>query len=221
MSDPYADDALEGRFQLDFLKRLWPFVRPYRRGFLACLGILLVSFALELLGPLLLQLAIDGPMRSTDLPRDQRLRTLLWCGLGFVGTTFAGAALGYVYGLVTAWNGQRVIRDLRRHLFDHLLSTSLAFHERHPAGKLTTRVTSDVENINELIATGVLQSVFDLLKIVGVLIALFFLDVRLAWFTLASTPVVVVLSVLFRQNAQRAYRAVRGRLALQNAYRCS
>jgi ATP-binding cassette subfamily B multidrug efflux pump len=111
-----------------------------------------------------------------------------------------------------------VIRDLRRHLFDHLLSTSLAFHERHPAGKLTTRVTSDVENINELIATGVLQSVFDLLKIVGVLIVLFFLDVRLAWFTLASTPVVVVLSVLFRQNAQRAYRAVRGRLALQNAY---
>jgi len=218
VSDPYADDALEGRFQLDFLRRLWPFVRPYRRGFLACLGILLVSFALELLGPLLLQLAIDGPMRSTDLPRDERLRTLLWCGLGFVCTTFAGAALGYVYGLVTAWNGQRVIRDLRRHLFDHLLSTSLAFHERHPAGKLTTRVTSDVENINELIATGVLQSVFDLLKIVGVLIALFFLDVRLAWFTLASTPIVVVLSMLFRQNAQRAYRAVRGRLALQNAY---
>lgn len=218
MSDPYADDAPEGRFQLGFMRQLWPFVRPYRRGFLACLGILLVSFGLELLGPHLLQVAIDGPMRQTSLPRDERLQALLWCGLGFVGTTVGGAVLGYVYGLLTAWNGQRVIRDLRRHLFDHLLSTSLAFHERHPAGKLTTRVTSDVENINELIATGVLQSVFDLLKIVGVLVALFFLDLELALFTVATTPVVVLLSVLFRRNAQRAYRAVRGRLALQNAY---
>ncbi|MCU0867910.1 MAG: ABC transporter ATP-binding protein/permease [Planctomycetes bacterium] len=218
MSDPYADDAPEGRFQLGFLQQLWPFVRPYRRGFLACLLILLLSFGLELLGPKLLGMAIDGPMRATALPRDERITSLLWFGLGFVGTTLGGALLGYVYGLLTAWNGQRVIRDLRRHLFDHLLSTSLAFHEKNPAGKLTTRVTSDVENINELIATGVLQSVFDLLKILGVLIALFFLDLELALFTVATTPIVVVISILFRRNAQRAYRAVRGRLALQNAY---
>ena len=65
MSDPYADDAPEGRFQLGFLRQLWPFVRPYRRGFLWCLCILLVSFGLELLGPHLLQVAIDSPMRST------------------------------------------------------------------------------------------------------------------------------------------------------------
>ncbi len=218
MSDPYVDDAPEGRFQLDFVRRLWPFVRPYRRGFLGCLGILLLSFGLELLGPGLLGYAIDGPMRAIDRPRDERITALLWCAAGFVGTTVGGALLGYVYGLLTAWNGQRVIRDLRRYLFDHLLSTSLGFHDRNPAGKLTTRVTSDVENINELIATGVLQSVFDLLKIGGVLVALFWLDLELALFTVATTPIVVVLSVVFRRNAQRAYREVRGKLALQNAY---
>lgn len=217
MSDPYADDVPEGRFQLGFLAKLWPFVRPYRRGFAACLAILFVSFLLEMAGPWLMRHAIDGPMRG-DAPRDQRIGALLGYGFAFLGTTLAGAALGYVYGLLTAWNGQRVIRDVRRHVFDHLLSTSLAFHERNPAGKLTTRVTSDVENLNELIATGVLQSVFDLLKIAGVLVVLFFLDVELALFTVATTPVVVILSVLFRRNAQRAYRAVRGRLALQNAY---
>jgi ATP-binding cassette subfamily B multidrug efflux pump len=218
VSDPYVDDAPEGRFQLDFVRRLWPFVRPYRRGFLGCLGILLLSFGLELLGPGLLGYAIDGPMRAIDRPRDERITALLWCAAGFVGTTVGGALLGYVYGLLTAWNGQRVIRDLRRYLFDHLLSTSLGFHDRNPAGKLTTRVTSDVENINELIATGVLQSVFDLLKIGGVLVALFWLDLELALFTVATTPIVVVLSVVFRRNAQRAYREVRGKLALQNAY---
>ena len=187
---------------------LWPFVRPYRRGFAACLLILLVSFALELAGPWLLRLAIDGPMRATDTTRDERIQALLWCGVGFLVTTAVGALLGYVYGLLTAWNGQRVIRDVRRVLFEHLLGTGLAFHERNQAGKLTTRVTSDVENLNELIATGVLQSLFDLLKIGGVLVVLFFLDLRLALFTVASTPVVVLISVLFRRNAQRAYREI-------------
>ncbi|MEO6593538.1 MAG: ABC transporter ATP-binding protein [Planctomycetota bacterium] len=218
MSDPYLDDAPEGRFQLGFVRRLWPFVRPYRRGFLACLLILLISFAIEMTGPWLLRHAIDGPMRGGDEPQGDRLRVLAWYGAGFLATTATGAVLGYVYGLLTAWNGQRVIRDVRRHLFDHLLGTSLAFHEKNPAGKLTTRISSDVENLNELISTGVLQSLFDLLKIGGVLVVLFFLDVKLALFTVATTPVVVIISVLFRRNAQRAYRAVRTRLALQNAY---
>ena len=218
MSDPYLDDQIEGRIQFGFLRRLCPFVRPYRRGFALCLLILLVSFVLEMLGPWLLRGAIDGPMRDADADGDARLQSLVWYGLGFLGATGGGAVLGYVYGLVTAWNGQRVIRDVRRRLFSHLLSTGLSFHERNPAGKLTTRISSDVENLNELIATGVLQSVFDLLKIVGVLVVLFFLDVHLALFTVATTPVVIAISVLFRRNAQRAYRAVRGRLALQNAF---
>jgi len=218
MSDPYADDLPEGRIQLGFLKKLWPFVRPYRRGFAACLLILFVSFGLELAGPWLLRHAIDGPMRDVDAEQAERLTSLWWYGGGFLAVTLGGALLGYVYGLLTAWNGQRVIRDVRRVLFSHLLSTSLSFHERQTAGKLTTRVTSDVENLNELIATGVLQSVFDLLKIFGVLGVLFFLDVELALFATISVPVVVLLSVVFRKNAQRAYRAVRTRLALQNAY---
>lgn len=217
MTDPYADDAPEGRFQPDFLRRLWPFVRPYRRGFAVCLLILLVSFGLELLAPKLLQLAIDGPMHA-DAPRGERQRELLLYGAGFLAATLCGALLGYAYGQLTAWNGQRVIRDVRRALFAHLLAAAPSFYERNPAGKLTTRVTSDVENLNELIATGVLQSLFDLLKIAGVLVALFFVDTRLALFTFATTPVVLVLSLLFRRRAQLAYRTVRGRLALQNAF---
>lgn len=218
MTDPYADDTPTGKLSLGFVRQLWPHARPYRRGFAACLGILLVSFGLELLGPFLLGRAIDGPLLDTTAPTAERTTRLLWFAFGFLAATGAGAWLGYVYGRLTAWNGQRVVRDLRRRLFEHLLHLPLSFHERNPAGKLTTRVANDVENLNELIATGVLQSVFDLLKIVGVLVALCFLDLRLALFTLAATPIVVVLSVVFRKNAERAYRAVRGRLALQNAF---
>ena len=218
MSNPYDDDLPVARFQLGFLKDLWPFVRPYKRGFFACLLILLVSFGLELLGPWLIKLAIDGPMSDATADEGERLSMLWWYGGGFIAVTIGGALLGYVYGLLTAWNGQRVIRDVRRNLFSHVMSTGLSFHERNATGKLTTRVTSDVENLNELISTGVLQSVFDLLKIFGVLAVLFFLDFELALFTLATTPIVIILSVIFRKKAQQAYRAVRSRLALQNAF---
>ncbi len=74
MTDPYADDAPEAPFQLAFLRQLWPFVRPYRRGFALCLLILAVSFALELAGPWLLRHAIDGPMRAVGQTHDERVR---------------------------------------------------------------------------------------------------------------------------------------------------
>ncbi|MCA8974756.1 MAG: ABC transporter ATP-binding protein [Planctomycetes bacterium] len=218
MKDPYLDDAPEARFQLEFLRRLWPFVRPYRRGFAGCLLLLSISFVLELLAPWLVRLAIDGPMRDASATDAERIRELLWIAAGFLATTAGGAGLGYVYGMWTAWNGQRVVRDVRSHLFRHLMRTGLGFHERNPAGKLTTRVTSDVDNLNELISTGVLQSVFDLMKILGVVVVLFWLDNSLAVFTIATTPVLLLISLLFRRNAERAYRAVRGRLALQNAF---
>lgn len=208
----------EPGMQVGFLLRLWPYVRPYRAGFAACLLILCASFALELLGPFLLGRAIDGPLTNTAAEPTTREHELWWYAGGFFSCTLLGALLGLLYGRLTAWNGQRVVRDLRRALFDHLLAVPLAFHEQNPPGKLTTRVASDVDNLNELISTGVLQTLFDLLKIGGVLTALFFLDLSLALFTLSATPVVVLLSVLFRRNAERSYRAVRGRLALQNAY---
>jgi ATP-binding cassette subfamily B protein len=218
VSDAYEDDAPEQPISLQLLPRLWPFVRPYRAAFAVCLLILLGSFGLELFGPWLLRQAIDGPMRPSEQPVAERLQQLWWYGGGFLLVTALGSWFGYLYGTLTAWNGQRVIRDVRARLFSHLLAVSPSFHDRNPAGKLTTRVTSDVENLNELIATGVLQSLFDLLKIVGVLAVLFWLDLRLALFTVAATPAVVIISLLFRRNAARAYRAVRGKLALQNAY---
>ena len=212
------DDDLGKPIGLGFLPQLWPYVRPYRRAFAGCLLLLLVSFVLELIGPWLMKLAIDGPMVNLTLDSVERSHQLWIYSGGFLLVTALGALIGYLYGQVTAWNGQRVIRDVRRSLFAHLLQVSSAFHERNPAGKLTTRDTSDVEKLNELISTGVLQSFFDLLKIGGVMVALFVLDLRLALFTIATTPLVILLSILFRRNAQRAYRAVRGKVALQNAY---
>ena len=105
--DPYLDDELPGRpLDLGFLRRLWPFVRPYRSAFGLCLLILGLSFVLEMLGPYLLRLAIDGPMSASDLSDDERLSQLWWIGAGFLVVTAGSVWLGYSYGLLTAWNGQ-------------------------------------------------------------------------------------------------------------------
>lgn len=214
----YADDAPREPMRLSFLWSLWPFVRPYRRAFGVCLLILIVSFGVELIGPFLVRVAVDGPLTDAATGRSPDRNLLLLLGLGYLGVTVLGTVLGYIYGLLTAWNGQRVIRDVRRELFSHLLHLSPRYFDRNPAGKLTTRVTTDVENLNELISSGILQTLFDLLKIFGVLVVLFFLDVRLAFFTLVCAPVVIGISILFRRHASRAYRQVRGRLAMQNAF---
>jgi ABC-type multidrug transport system fused ATPase/permease subunit len=92
MSNPYDDDLPVARFQLGFLKDLWPFVRPYKRGFFACLLILLVSFGLELLGPWLIKLAIDGPMSDATADEGERLSMLWWYGGGFIVVTLGGAS---------------------------------------------------------------------------------------------------------------------------------
>lgn len=218
MSNKWPDEAVEHPPDLRLLRQLWPFVRPYRRAFGGCLAILGVSFVVELLGPFIIRSAIDGPLTAADLGRGERVTELAWYAGAFGTLLVLGTWLGWAYGRLTAWNGQRVVRDVRSRLFAHVMAAGPAFHERNQAGKLTTRVTSDVENLNELISTGVLQSAFDLLKIVGVLAALFLLDLRLALFTLAATPVVVVLSLLFRDRAQKAYSKVRVKLGLQNAW---
>ena len=204
---------------LSYLRRLWPYVRPYRAGFAICLLILAASFVLEVLGPYLLRLALDGPVAQAlrgGAPPDPS--TVWWLGLGYLAITAAGVGLGYAFAMLTTRNGQQVIRDVRVQLFAHILHLGPRFFERNPAGKLVTRVTSDVENLNELIATGVLQGLFDLLKIAGILAVLFWVDLRLALVTVLATPAVMAISLGFRKYVRESYRRVRGALARQNAY---
>jgi ATP-binding cassette subfamily B protein len=214
----YEEEALPAALDFAHLRRLWPFVRPYRRAFAGCLLLLGVTFALEVLGPFLLRLLIDGPLaRAADgATPDATLIYLL--GLGYLGISVTGALCNYGYTVLTAKNGQLVIRDVRTRLFAHLMRLSPRFFDRNPAGKLVTRVTSDVENLSELITTGVLQALFDVVKITGILAVLFCLDLRLAFYTIAATPVIVVLSLVFRRYARAAFRRVRGRLARQNGF---
>ena len=214
----YQDDPAQHTLDLSYLRRLWPFARPYRGAFATALLILAVSFVLEITGPYLLKLAVDGPITDVARGRDPDVDVVAWLGLAYLAVTVIAVALGYAYAMTTARAGQKVIRDVRVHLFDHILRLGPRFFDHNPAGKLVTRTTTDVENLSELISTGVLQTVFDLMKIFGILGVLLVLAPDLALVTLIATPALVVISLVFRGYVRRSYRKGRGRLARQNAF---
>jgi ATP-binding cassette subfamily B protein len=200
------------------LRRIWPFVRPYKLAFLLCLGSLLVSFGLEALRPYLLKLVLDGPVEEALSGKSVDEDAVWTLGAVFLFSTALSVGIGYFFTWTTTLNAQRIIRDVRGHLYRHLLRLSPRYFDRNPAGKLVTRVTSDVENLNELISTGVLQTLFDLLKIVGLLSLMFVIQWQLALFTLGTIPVVLGASLLFRKFARDSFRRVRGHQARLNGF---
>ncbi len=127
-------------------------------------------------------------------------------------------ALSYTQTWLTSLLGQRVMRDIRMQIFEHLQRLSVAFFDRNPAGRLITRVTSDVETLNELFTAGVVSGLGDLFTLVAISVAMLIMDWRLALASFAVIPFVVMVSGLFRKGVRETYRDIRVRLARINSF---
>ena len=128
-----------------------------------------------------------------------------------------GSALGRAFAVTTARAGKSTVRDLRSALFAHIVRLDARWHDRHATGRVVTRVTADVDQLDQLISTGALQAAFDLTKLVGVLVAFAIVAPHLLWLALIALPASAAITLAFRGRARRSYGTVRGRLARQNA----
>src|SRR5581483_760336 len=137
----------------------------------------------------------------------------------FVAAGLANWAMVYVETYMTGWVGERILADLRMRLFEHLQRLSLGFFERNRAGVIISRLTNDVEAIDQLVTDGVTSLVQNSLTLVGTAIILFVLDWRLALATCAVIPLMSVATAVFRKRSARAYARVRERLGLVTATR--
>ena len=208
----HEEEALGKAYDARLAARLLGYLRPYRGRVLLAIVLLLAVAALELVGPYLTKIALDRAIPA----HDGRLLTLL-VGL-FALSLVLSFLLEYAQTLLTTWLGQRIMYDLRVALFAHLQRLSLRFFDRNPVGRLMTRVTNDVEVLNELFSSGVVSvfgDVFTILLIFGAMLAL---DWRLALVTFAVLPLVAVAAFIFRELIRRSYREIRVRLARINAY---
>jgi ATP-binding cassette subfamily B protein len=194
------------------MRRLLTYLRPYRLQVAAAILMLVLASGLELVGPWLTKLAIDRAFPQEDYS----FMSLL--GLLFVGSLALSAALGYVQTILTAWIGQRVMIDLRDAVFSHLQRLELRFFDRNPVGRLMTRVTSDIEVLNEMFTSGVVTIFGDVFTIGAIVTAMLIMDWRLALVTFAVLPIVFMAAMVFRIRVRRAYRDIRVRIARINAY---
>jgi ATP-binding cassette, subfamily B, multidrug efflux pump len=187
----HEEEPLGKAYDARLMRRLLGYVRPYRWKVALSVAFLVLIAALELVGPYLTMVALDHAIPAGDF-------RLLWIlALAFLGALLLAFVLEYIQQVLTTWLGQRIMFDLRRQIFGHLQRQSLRFFDRNPVGRLMTRVTNDVEVLNQLFSSGIVAvfgDVFTLVFIVGVM---FWLDWRLALVTLAVMPLVVLTAAVF------------------------
>lgn len=210
--DPTEEEVLGKAYDARLARRLLRYAWPYRGVIFASLALLMVDGALQLVGPLLTRHVIDVAVPARDTTG------IAHAALLFAATLVAQFACSYGETVLTARLGQRVMHDLRTQLFAHLQRLPIAFFDRNPVGRLVTRVTSDVESLNELFTSGVVAGLGDLFTLLAISIMMLVVDWRLALAAFVVIPLVLAASNVFRVRVREAYRAIRTRLARINAF---
>jgi ATP-binding cassette subfamily B protein len=193
------------------IRTLARFTTRYKARTALAILFLLLATAISLLPPYLAKVAIDRGIQQQDM-QALWVVTVLFVLAG-IGVILTSAAQTYF----TGWTGERILADLRNSLFRHLQRLSLGYYERNRAGVIISRLTNDVEALDQLVTDGVTSLVQNSLTLLGTAIILFLLDWRLALAILTILPLLVVATALFRKHSARAYRQVRERLGLVTA----
>ncbi len=206
------DEVLDKGYDARLLRRLLVYLRPYRGLTALAVLLLLAGACLALVGPALTQRALDVAIPDRDTSLLATLAAL------FLAALILEFAVEYGQTLLTTYIGQRVMYDLRMQIFGHLQRLSISFFDRNPVGRLMTRVTSDVETLNELFSSGVVTVFGDVFTLVAIMTMMLWIDWRLAMVTFSVIPLVWLTARMFRRRVREAFRDIRMRLARLNAY---
>jgi len=209
------------------MRRLLKYIRPYKPAVAVSLVLLLFNALLQVVGPLLTALAVDRYLAPSAKVRhtllDPFLSTNPWTGLGQISFLYL---LAVIFGMlcdfgeqyIMQWVGQKAMFDLRREIMEKLQRLDLAFYDHNPVGRLVTRMTTDVDALNELFSSGLLMILGDLMMLGFVVIAMLELSPGLTGFLLAVMPLVLVVTLQFRRVVQKSYRRIRMAIARINSY---
>ncbi len=206
------EEALGKAYDARLMRRLLAYLRPYRLRVAIAVAMLIAASGLALIGPWLTMEVIDGAIPRRDFGALRNLAIIFFISLLLSGV------LEYGRTILTTWIGQNVMLDLRQEIFRHLQRLRLAYYDRNPVGRLMTRLTSDVEVLNEMFTSGVVTIFGDVFTVGFIMVAMLVMDWRLALVTFSVLPLVFVAAWVFRRRVREAYRDIRVRLARINAY---
>ncbi|PYV11542.1 MAG: antibiotic ABC transporter ATP-binding protein [Acidobacteria bacterium] len=210
--DPSDDQVLGKAYDARLMRRLLGYIRPYQGSAWLALGYILAASALSVVPPYLTKVAIDRYIARNDL-----------AGLGLVAALYVAvlaAEFALLYGETWVLNvmGQKIMVDLRMQIFRHLQRLDVAFFDRNPVGRLMTRVTTDVDALNELFTSGVISIFGDVCALAGIVVTLFLMNAYLALAMFSVLPLLVAVTFLFKIKVRDSFRRVRTAVARINAF---
>ena len=208
----HDDEVLGKAYDGRLMRRLLGYLRPYRPQVAFAVATIVGNSVLQLAPPYLTKTVIDGYIPSGDLSG-----LAVIAGL-YLATLFASFAFEYAQTWTMQVTGQRVMFDLRLQVFTHLQRLDLKFYDRNPVGRLMTRVTTDVDVLNELFTSGVVSIFGDLFTLFGIMAVLVWMDWRLALVAFSVLPLIALITQWFRRNVRDSYRTVRTWISRINAY---
>ncbi len=221
MSDHREEEALGKIYDSRLSRRLFRYMRPYRGQVVFALALTLGVTPLEFVGPKLFQIAVDRfivPVSHRLVPFAMGARGLGWIAAAYFAALVLAFALQYLQVRVMQSVGQETMFDLRKEIFDHLQRLPMSFYDRSPVGRLVTRVTTDVDALNDLFAAGVVAMLNDAFLLLAFVIVLLCLNWRLALAALSALPLMFLLTYVFRTKVRDANRRIRTAIARINAF---
>ncbi len=208
----HEEEVLGKAYDATLMRRLLAYLRPYKPRVALALAAIISASVLQLAQPYLMKLAIDRYIATGDLAGINRI------AVAFLAILAGSFVLEYVQMWTLQMTGQRIMFDLRMQLYRHLQRIDLQFYDRNPVGRLMTRVTTDVDVINDMFTSGVVSIFGDIFTLAGIMIVLVTMDWRLAMVTFAVLPLIVLVTQWFRRNVRETYRTVRTWVARINAF---
>ncbi len=226
MASIHEEEVLGKAYDSRLMKRLLTYLRPYRVQVVIALIAIVLKAGADVLGPYLTKVAIDKYLASHTEAHsllDRFLSPRPLTGIAqiagiYVGLLLFSFLLEFTQTYIMQWTGQKVMFDLRAQIFRHLQGLHIAFFDRNPVGRLVTRVTTDVDALNEMFTAGVVSIFEDIFVLLGILVIMLNMNWRLALITFAVLPLIFYATSIFRRKVRESYRRIRIAIARINAY---
>ena len=226
MAAIHEEEVLGKAYDSRLMKRLLTYLRPYRLQVVVALIAIILKAGADVLGPYLTKVAIDKYLANRTEAHsllDRFLSSQPLVGIAQIAAMYLGLLLlsflfEFTQTYIMQWAGQKVMFDLRAQIFRHLQRLHIAFFDQNPVGRLVTRVTSDVDALNEMFTAGVVSIFEDIFVLIGIIAIMLNMSWRLALITFAVLPVIFFATSLFRKAVRESYRRIRIAIARINAY---
>src|SRR5438105_1845382 len=226
MASAHDEEVLGKAYDSRLMKRLLRYLAPYKWQVAIALGSIFIKVGADVLGPYLTKIVIDrylAPVPGLHTRFDRFLSSNPFVGIAQIAALYVGLLvfsflLEYLQTYYMQWAGQMVMFDLRKEIFRHLQRMHIGFYDKNPVGRLVTRVTSDVDALNEMFTSGVVSIFEDIFVLAGIVAIMLQMNTKLALITFAVLPLIVVATKIFRDKVRDSYRRIRVAIARINAY---